>query len=222
MISNEGNNKYRHFVLAYTVITILVFSSISSAFFFTDFSKAKPLGIVLIIIGALLFTCGYIIGSVLLWKYFKKKLNKDLIDWVIVVLISSFISLSLIVAALTTKFSSNELSFDKLDRMTQITWVVFGVSITLYSIIIGFISSSNGNSMKSLLSDFTFSLYPVFCTLVPLIISTIMVYCFYDNNILMTTTLSHVSFVAGIFNAPYCLLLSIHFLSKTMKTKSKD
>ena len=219
MVKSKRGINYQLLVFSYTIVTVLVFSIMFSLLLFADFSKASLLSIILIVSGYILFIVGFIMGSILFWKFIGKRLEKGLVDWVIIFLIALFVALSLIVSALTTKFSSNELSFDKLDNMIQITWVVFGVSIALYTIIIGFISSSSGDLAKKLFSDFSISLYPIYCASVPLVISTIMIYCFYEKCIVITTTMAYVSFIVGVLCAPYCLLLCTHFLSNTIKNK---
>lgn len=223
MVKDDNKEAYFNlFVFGYVVVSVLFLSTVLSTFFFIDFTKAPLVSLVLMIIGALIIVGGYITGGVFLWKLIKRKFSKRPIDWIIIILISLFIFVSLVVAALITKFSPQELSFNILDKMIQTSWIVFGVSITIYAVVIGFVSSSSTDKAKQMYSDFSTTLYPILCVLVPLVASTIMLYCFYEKCMHMTTNISYIAFIASVICSPYCLLLCIHFLSRITKDKIEN
>ena len=116
MVKDDNKEAYFDlFVFGYVVVSVLFLSTVLSTFFFINFTKAPLVSLVLMIIGALIIVGGYITGGVFLWKLIKRKFSKRPIDWIIIILISLFIFVSLVVVTLITKFSPQELSFNALD-----------------------------------------------------------------------------------------------------------
>lgn len=163
----------------------------------------------------LLFSLPASIGITLLF-YFKskKKYGKENVDGVLLVCIFVYIVFSLIIATFITRYSSNQTDFDRLDKMTQLSWSILGVSIAVYTIIISAINSTkDGGVKKKLLSAFLDTILPILYSVISLLISTIVLYFFFENqrNIYV---LCNISLLSNICSVPYYLATTLRLYIK--------
>ena len=218
----KGNKRkldYSTYILNYVLILSLLY--VSAAFTIVLAIKNNnltDLKLVYWIIGsALLIIVGVIISAVVwsdLFKYYRDK-----VDVVSIVLILAYLLISLSVSALVTIFSPSTLSFDMAERMTQISWIVFGISNALFLAGVSFVVSRIKEKNKQVLSNYSIYLYPMLAMSVVLVMSSIVLYCFYDNAKSVSDTLVYVSFITSILTVPYYLLLCFYLSNKNSKEK---
>ena len=218
----KNPKNYTFLVFIYIGITIFIFSLFLSMIFSIDFKNAKPLGVVLIVIGLVGLFVGAVVLGYVFWDLINFVYGKGLADLVSIILISLYVFVSLLLGMLITKFSTGELVFDKLNSMIQITWAVFGISITIYTVMVGFLSSLNKEKRKVVFDDYLISLYPVMVSSVSIVISSILLYCFFDKCSPFTNTMTNVSFIAAVLSVPYYLLSCLHLYRKITTINQKD
>ena len=198
----------------YSLIVLVVFGCVCVL---SIANKNKPVLIILsCVIGALILAAAII----LLFKVIKKKYNLQSADGVMVFLITIYIGLSLTIVSLITLFSKQEPNFESIEKMVQISWTIFGVSIALYAIIIGLpsiISRKEGNVSQELASDIADSLNPIIYSLLSIIVATVLLYCFYDAQKDNAQSFAYVALISTLLSVPYYLIAGLRFLYKNNK-----
>lgn len=206
----------------YTIVTALIFSFIFALFIMNDLSDAPNYAIAMIAVGCFSFGFGYIIGSCFFIKWLIKKYASERIDSAVFVLIGIYVVISLLVAAFSTKFTPDTLPFERLNSIQQISWMIISASVGVYSIIFSLIIKNLGNFKTFIIRDFFVSFYPLLCFATSLVVSSILVYCFYDKLPTFSTTMCIVAFIGCVIGVLYCGALCGRFLKMTFSKQDTD
>lgn len=218
----KDSKNYSFLVFVYICIAIFVFSLFLSMLFSIDFNNAKTISVVFIIIGLMCLPVGAVFLGYLFWVIINSVYGKGVADLVSITLTSLYIFISLLLGILITKFSIGESTFDKLNSIMQITWAVFGISITIYTVMVGFLSSLDKEKRRTVFEDYLMSLYPVMISSVSIMISSIILYCFFDNCLQFANTMVNVSFISSVISVPYYLMSCLHLYRKISTMQQED
>ena len=211
--------------MAFYVVVIIFFAAGAQFIIRYDFASNTIWTNILAIIFEIWLISSFVVIVVLFYIFKVRRLWKDRINSFSYFLITGFVVISLTISAVLSKYTPQNQPFDVLDRIMSISWTIFGTATGLYVLLMGFLSNSgekNKEVINHRLSDLFLSLYPILITTALIIVSTLLLYCFYDNNPGTTNNFCYASLIMSIICVPYYLINAFKFSSKLAEDTQKE
>lgn len=206
----------------YTIGIVVI--SVCFCMFAFQYPFQNPLQATFCIIASILCFLALIGGSIGFYFIVKKKYGSNVLRVIPMILISIYIFSSMVFAACFSKYAQIEKTYEKIEKIVQISWTIYGVSIAFYAIIIGLpnlISLKKDEFEQSFASNILDTINPIIYSTVCMVVSTLLFYCFFDNSVQTACNWTYTSFILNIFSIPYYLAASIYLLYKSNRQNRK-